>query len=1647
MAKHNASVVVAILLTAFSLAFNGLAEPVSLSLAARAVNTLISQGDQMECPIDGVVSSVRRCTATNGAAFYVAKLTGGGFVVTSADTEIDPIIAISPEADLVEDSNNPLWVLLTSDMAARKDDLAVSSKARTKLMRAGASGAASLSDAAARWANLTAPAAAASPASGAKRLSAGAGGGSNSGKSKISDVRVAPLLKTKWGQSYVAGKPCFNYYTPGQSVCGCTATACAQLFRYHKFPTEPVVPHTFQREVEYVFYQRNGYYVSRTQEFLTQFGGIYNWDNMPYVPSRKMTTAQRKAIGKLTYDVGLAVNESYSLNLTSGYLSRVVDLCHEWGYAHATDFHEYDYATDITKTHLKSVLIPNLDAKLPVGVRIYGKKVGGHFVVADGYGYLDNLFSVHLNFGWDGGSDAWYVLPGKTASGYTGLDELCGNVYPHGPKRGGIVSGRVLNASTKKPVSGIVVTATNGVGKVLRATTNAKGIYSFILPASEDNEYFPGDGAYEDDMGGGAGTSTHFTSTPSGGDWDDGWDDDWDDGWDDDWDDDWNDDDWDYELPYDSRNHLSFGDIDGGYGYDDGYWDDDDNWVAYDNWVIILENSSPASHPLYIRDGRNYYDQNFSVRIYTVKFDANGGSGTASRKCNVLGTLPTPKRTGYTFEGWFTAPNGGERVTETTEPTGNTTYYAHWMANPYTVEFDANGGNGSMAPMAFVYDDAQALRMNAFVKGDALFHGWSLSPRGLVAFADGEQVNNLTTISNGMVTLYAVWYGDVAAAETGSYIKAPLSVLGYDVPTDGKTPYEVKEYGLPAGLKLKFNAAVKDKKGKVVRKAKVEWWIEGVPTAAVDFATKPAYLVMTVGGKSETVPLYLETLAQDVEDLGELPLGEPMNSKSWLNGVGSGWSVSGLPTGLKFATKKVTKKSGSKTVTVAEAYAVYGKTTKAGLFTITAKKKVGAFYETKKYRVLVTPKAVDEAVFGDELADINSMAYDEADWNLLEGGHVGRLSLPALGTIDKVAGLPTGLAFAAKDIYAYANAKKKTGKYLKQKVQTILGTPTKPGTYVVTFTRNVKSGKNIVAKTAQIIWTVTQNTEPLVLGFNTAGGVIEGGTVGLKYGDLMAFSATDGATVTASGMPAGITLANLGDGSYAFRGFTTKAGTYLVTVKATLNGKTVTQRVALKVDGLPSWAKGTFNGYIADEDGATNGLATITVSSVGKISGKFQEGGTNWTFTAASYTGYDNAAPAYSVPVVAKYSYKEKEKVKVNGKWTTKTVAKYVTRDFTLRVGQDALGGMATLEEVDGSTAEAWQNLWGRADYKALAKELFSTKSGKKTLAYKMFAYEVCTNETGKVYFKDSDGVVWDGGRGATALPGEAEGLTRFAALSLKVTTAGAVTATLTYDTGKTAKDKKTKKAVPVYYKPTCATVVIPTTAADAYQFLSGAYLFFAPSAANNFPGVGGWVQVTDHDKVQLWEGGPYWATTNIGAERPEDYGLYFWWGDTTGYRPSSSGTFDFDFSYDNPAIYTYGKSMSELQEAGWMTSGGVLAPEHDAAHVHWGGSWRMPTDQEQQGLVDNCEWSPATMNGVDGYIVRGRGDYDSASIFLPCAGYSTWLSLWHAGSYGSCWSSVPYLGDSRYALSLNFRSGSHDTGYDFRYHGQPVRPVQGFTE
>ena len=209
------------------------------------------------------------------------------------------------------------------------------------------------------------------------------------------------------------------------------------------------------------------------------------------------------------------------------------------------------------------------------------------------------------------------------------------------------------------------------------------------------------------------------------------------------------------------------------------------------------------------------------------------------------------------------------------------------------------------------------------------------------------------------------------------------------------------------------------------------------------------------------------------------------------------------------------------------------------------------------------------------------------------------------------------------------------------------------------------------------------------------------------------------------------------------------------------------------------------------------------------------------------------------------------------------------------------------------------------------------------------------------------------------------------------------------------------------------------------------------------------------HEKVQLWEGGPYWATTNVGAEEPEEYGLYFWWGDTVGYRREgdawvASDGLSQNFSFSSGNTPTYPKSVSTLQSEGWIVTkdgANVLAPEHDAAHVHWGGAWRMPTYQELYDLCYNkCDWTWTTQNGVNGYVVRGRGDFSANSIFLPAAGIGYGSSLDYAGSTGFYRSSVPYS-DSYYARGLYFYSGYHRTDDNFRYYGFSVRPVQGFAE
>ncbi len=207
----------------------------------------------------------------------------------------------------------------------------------------------------------------------------------------------------------------------------------------------------------------------------------------------------------------------------------------------------------------------------------------------------------------------------------------------------------------------------------------------------------------------------------------------------------------------------------------------------------------------------------------------------------------------------------------------------------------------------------------------------------------------------------------------------------------------------------------------------------------------------------------------------------------------------------------------------------------------------------------------------------------------------------------------------------------------------------------------------------------------------------------------------------------------------------------------------------------------------------------------------------------------------------------------------------------------------------------------------------------------------------------------------------------------------------------------------------------------------------------------------TDRGKVQLWAGGPHWATTNIGAESPWESGYYFWWGDVVGCKRENGNWVASDgsssrYSFHPGAALTFSKDISALRKEGWITADGVLAPEHDAAHVHCGGDWRMPTRQELDDLGGKCDWTWTTMNGVNGYVVRGRGDYASASIFLPAAGRAHCTRFLDAGSYGGSWSSSPYSGGYG-SWNLNFGSSYRNSFGNYRYGGLTIRPVQGCSD
>lgn len=502
--------------TAIFCAMQAIAARVTEQQASIAAKAWVKAGAKLGARIGSVVEKTSTVKTKDGHSFYAVKFAGGGTVFTSADTESEPIVAFTSSGDDFSkmSTNSPLYKLLARDALVRANIRARSAGS------AGTSGLSPLTSSISgkrsgnlrRWSRLLSRQATAKTAA----------SGTVEDILAIDDVRVAPLLQSKWSQEDVNGENCYNYYTPQvlapdgtlvHAPCGCTATALAQTMRYFKFPQEEV------ESQEDILCNVDGMDMR-----LNTIAGVYNWDAMTLVPEDGCTEINREAIGHLTYDVSVLLESEYTYSGTGAYLYSIPSALTKMGYKSARCLWTYSQLADETEgkqdgrpkspiglhnaATRRNLVYTNLDSARPVIFAIYGydsqflgdaENWQGHAVVGDGYGmvnYIDQTTGeageiveyVHINMGWAGSDDAWYNIPEIVTDDTDPSGEatefhytvMAGAVYNiHTNDTGEIVSGRVFDENGN-PLSGVVISTADGeyVG-----SSNEKGIYSLVLPS------------------------------------------------------------------------------------------------------------------------------------------------------------------------------------------------------------------------------------------------------------------------------------------------------------------------------------------------------------------------------------------------------------------------------------------------------------------------------------------------------------------------------------------------------------------------------------------------------------------------------------------------------------------------------------------------------------------------------------------------------------------------------------------------------------------------------------------------------------------------------------------------------------------------------------------------------------------------------------------------------------------------------------------------------------------------------------------------------------------------------------------------------------------------------------------------------------
>ena len=214
--------------------------------------------------------------------------------------------------------------------------------------------------------------------------------------------------------------------------------------------------------------------------------------------------------------------------------------------------------------------------------------------------------------------------------------------------------------------------------------------------------------------------------------------------------------------------------------------------------------------------------------------------------------------------------------------------------------------------------------------------------------------------------------------------------------------------------------------------------------------------------------------------------------------------------------------------------------------------------------------------------------------------------------------------------------------------------------------------------------------------------------------------------------------------------------------------------------------------------------------------------------------------------------------------------------------------------------------------------------------------------------------------------------------------------------------------------------------------------------------------QETDsHEYIDLGlPSGVLWATCNVGATVPGDPGLYFAWGETTGYTSDINDGHLFDigsYKWCNGNYKTITKYCTD-SSFGTVDNKKVLDLEDDAAYVNWGGKWRMPTDTEINELIEYTNIKSTTQDGIDGYRVTSWRN--GKSIFFPCGGFRENNTLQYCSGQNIyprvyLWSSNLYVSDPACAsvVIINYNGYYGETHFNsshwIREDGIPVRPVR----